>query len=49
LTNSSHHKQEAFLYDYPLNWVILTTETDNRTLLFDSTLHKHIRHFDYWN
>jgi hypothetical protein len=49
-TNTSHRKQETFLYEYPLHWVLwLTKNTHNRTLLFSSTLLKHGRHFDYWN
>jgi hypothetical protein len=32
-----------------LHWVLLTTKTHNRNLLFDSTLLKHSRHFYYWN
>jgi hypothetical protein len=49
-TNTSHRKQETFLYEYPLHWVILPTEkAHNRTLLFGSILLKHRRHFDYWN
>jgi hypothetical protein len=47
--NTSNRKQEIFLYEYPLQWVLLPTETHNRTLLLDSTLRKHCRHFDYWN
>jgi hypothetical protein len=49
-TNTSHRKQETFLYQYPLYWLpLLTKETHNRTLLLDSTLLTHSRHFDYWN
>jgi hypothetical protein len=47
--NPSHRKQETFLYEYPLNWVLLPTEAHNRTLLFDSSALKHGRHFGYWN
>jgi hypothetical protein len=43
-TNTSHRKQETFLYEYPLHWV-----THNRTLLIGRTILKHGRHFDYWN
>jgi hypothetical protein len=49
VTNTSHHKEGPFLYEYPLHWVFLPTETHNRTLLFGTTLLKHSRHFDYWN
>jgi hypothetical protein len=37
-TNTSHRKQETFLYEYPLHWVLLPIkEAHNRTLFFDST------------
>jgi hypothetical protein len=45
-TNTSHRKQETFLYEYPFNWVLLPIK---RTLLFGSKLVKHGRHFEYWN
>jgi hypothetical protein len=45
---TSHRKQETFLYWYPLHWVLLPTETHNRTLLFGIPFLKHGRHFDYW-
>jgi hypothetical protein len=48
-TNTSHRKQETFIYEYPLHWVLLPTETHNRTLLFCRVLLKHDRHFDYQN
>jgi hypothetical protein len=32
-----------------LHWVLLHTKNAQTTLLFDSTLLKHGRHFDYWN
>jgi hypothetical protein len=53
-TNTSHRKQEIFLYEYPLHWILLPTKkkkrkTHNRTLLFSSILSKHGHHFDYWN
>jgi hypothetical protein len=49
-TNISHRKQEIFLYEYPLHWVLLPTEkkTHNRTMQFCSIRLKHGRHFDYW-
>jgi hypothetical protein len=47
-TNTSYPKQETFLYEYPLHWVLLSTKK-NRTLLFGRILLKHSRHFDYWN
>jgi hypothetical protein len=49
MTNTSHRKQETFLYEYPLHWILLPTKTHNRTLLFSNSLLKHGRHFDYWN
>jgi hypothetical protein len=50
VTSTSHRKNEKFLYEYPLRWVLLLTKnTHNWMLLFDSTLLKHGRHFDYWN
>jgi hypothetical protein len=47
--HTSHRKQETFLYEYRLHWVLLPTQkkTHNRTLLFSSTF-KHGHHFDYW-
>jgi hypothetical protein len=39
-------------YGYPLQWVLLPTKkkkTHNGTLLLDTILLKHCRHFDYWN
>jgi hypothetical protein len=49
MTNTSHHKQETFLYEYPLQRVLLHTKkkTHNRILLFGSIFLKHGRHFDY--
>jgi hypothetical protein len=47
--DTSHHKQEIFLYEYPLNWVLLLTKTNNAMLFFSGTHLKHGRHFDYWN
>jgi hypothetical protein len=44
-TNTSNRKQEIFMNN-------LRSESfcpQNRTLVFDSTLLKHGRHFDYWN
>jgi hypothetical protein len=50
MTDTSHSKQEAFLYEYPLHWVLLPTEkTHNKRLLRSITLLKHGRQFDYWN
>jgi hypothetical protein len=48
-TNTSHRKQKAFIYEYPLHRVFCPQKTHNRTLLFGSTLLKHGRHSDYWN
>jgi hypothetical protein len=48
--NTSHRKQEIFLYEYPLHWVILSTKRmHKRTLLSGSTLLKQGHHIDYWN
>jgi hypothetical protein len=49
VTNTSHHIQERFIYEYPLQWVLLAIKMRNRTLLFGSTPFKHSRHFGYWN
>jgi hypothetical protein len=49
VANTSQHKQETFLYEYPLHWVLLPTKTQNRTLLFSSILLQHGHHLDYWN
>jgi hypothetical protein len=36
--NTSHRKQESFLYEHPLHWIYLPTrKTHNRALLFCST------------
>jgi hypothetical protein len=32
-----------------LEWALLPIKTHNRTLLISSILHKHGRHFVYWN
>jgi hypothetical protein len=48
-TNTSHRKQVTHLYEYALHWVLSRTKAYNSTLLFGSILHKHGRHFDYWN
>jgi hypothetical protein len=48
-TNTSHHKQETFLYEYLLHQVLLPTEPHNRMLIFDNKLLKDGHHFDYWN
>jgi hypothetical protein len=45
--NTSHHKQETLLYEYPLQCVLLPTKSHN-TLLFNMTFLKDGRHFDYW-
>jgi hypothetical protein len=47
-TDTSHRKQEIFLYKDPLHWDPLPT-THNKMLLFCSIILKHGRHFDYWN
>jgi hypothetical protein len=47
--DTSHYEQEKFIYEYPLYWVLFSIKTHNTTLLFDSTILKHGRHFDYWN
>jgi hypothetical protein len=48
-TNTSDCKQETFLCEYPLHWVLLPTKTHVRTLLFGSILLKLGRHFVNWN
>jgi hypothetical protein len=48
-TNTSQRKQETFLYEYHLQWFLLSTKTHNRTLLFVSKLLKHGRQSDNWN
>jgi hypothetical protein len=49
-TNTPLRKQETFLYEYPLHWVILRiTKTHNWTLLLGNKPLKHGRHFNYWN
>jgi hypothetical protein len=48
-TNTSHRKQETYLYEYPFHWVLLPTKSQNRTLLFGSIVLKHSRHFHYRN
>jgi hypothetical protein len=48
-TNTSHRKEERFLYEYPLQWVLLPTKNENRTLLFRSIHLKHGQDFNYWN
>jgi hypothetical protein len=50
MTNTSHRKQEIFLYECPLHWELFPVKkTHNRTLLFGSKVLKNGRHFDYWN
>jgi hypothetical protein len=46
VTNTSHCKQETFIYEYPLHWVLLPTKDIQ---LIGSILLKHGRHFDHWN
>jgi hypothetical protein len=48
-TNTSQRKQKTFLYEYPLQYVLLPKKKRTTTLLLGSTLIKHGRHFDYWN
>jgi hypothetical protein len=48
-TNTSHIKQETFLYEYPFHWVLLPTKNAQQTLLFGSTILKYCQYFDYWN
>jgi hypothetical protein len=48
-TNTSHRKQETFLYEYPLRWVLLPTRAHNRTLLIFTTLLKRGHYFHYCN
>jgi hypothetical protein len=49
-TKTYNSKQETFLYEYPLYWVLSPSppKTHNIRLLFGSTFLKHDRHFDYW-
>jgi hypothetical protein len=49
MTNTSHIKQERFLYEYPLHWVLRPKRMHNRTLLLGNTLLNHGHPFDYWN
>jgi hypothetical protein len=43
-TNTSHRKQETFLYEYPLHGVLLATKNaQQKAALW------YVRHFDYWN
>jgi hypothetical protein len=49
VTNTSHHKWETFLYEYPLHWVLLHTKDAQQNTTFSSTLLKNGHHFDYWN
>jgi hypothetical protein len=46
-TNISHQKNEPFLYEYPLHWVILPTKTHYTTVFFGITLIKHGRRSFY--
>jgi hypothetical protein len=48
-TNTSHHKQETYLYEYPCIELFCSQKSLNRTLLFGSKLHKDSCHVDYWN
>jgi hypothetical protein len=49
-TNTSHHKQGTFLYEYPLHLVLLPTRNAHQnTALIGSTLLKNGCHLDYWN
>jgi hypothetical protein len=49
-TNTSHRKQETFLYEYPLHWVLFPSKKmHNIRLLFANILFMYGRHFDYWN
>jgi hypothetical protein len=47
--DTSHRKQETFLCEYPLHWVLLPRKTHIRTLLLGSIVLEHGLHFDYWN
>jgi hypothetical protein len=49
-TNTSHRKQEIFLYKCPLYWEILPTEENTQQNVALRCYHlKHFSHFDYWN
>jgi hypothetical protein len=50
VTHTSHSKQEIFLCEYPLHWVLLPTKEKRMTiLLIGSILLEHGCQFDYWN
>jgi hypothetical protein len=42
-------RQEIFICEYHLHWVLLPTKIDNRALLCGSIPFKHGRQIDYWN
>jgi hypothetical protein len=47
-TDITHHKQETFLYECPLHWVLLPTR--NAQQRCSSVAHvEHSHHFDHWN
>jgi hypothetical protein len=48
-TDTSHDRQETFIYEYTLHYALLPIKTQNWTLLFGGKIFKHGRHFDYWN
>jgi hypothetical protein len=50
MTDTSHRKQETFLYEYPLHWVLLSPpQKKNRTLFFGSTPSSKVAIFTSWN
>jgi hypothetical protein len=48
-TNTSHRKQEIFLYEYQLHWIYFFFTNAQQMMLSGSTLLTHGRHFDHWN
>jgi hypothetical protein len=48
-TNTSNRKQEINFCECPLHWGFCQQKTWRGTLLFDSTLLKQGRYFNYWN
>jgi hypothetical protein len=48
-TNTFHRKQEIFIYEYPLHWVLLPPKTHKRTLFSVVTPLNLDHHCDYWN
>jgi hypothetical protein len=49
VTDTSHHKYETFLYEYPLHSVLLPIKMHKQCCSSIEQLFKHGRYFDYWN